>query len=307
MDWFRYHHGTPSNTGLQMIAAELSLRRCEVIAVWDCLMDHASQSSPRGSINDCCLRKTAFISEVPSDDVKRIVAAMEADGMIRDGKLFNWKKHQPDKAREEANANGDESADERKRRMAKERKERFLERQRTLENANGTQGGTVGPEIGTPENAKERSNGGDYRGGDLDSDTDSERSLEGARARSDHAFTENEFKDFLKAYPTNGDSEFSARQAFGIARMKAPASDIIAGAAAYRDHRLRKPDKTLNASNWLAKQGWTTPYLKIEREINEQQRNNRIERNDNPTKDDRARAAVAAVAERLGFADKAEP
>lgn len=95
MDWFRYHHGTPQDSKLTMLAKKIGVRRCEMTAVWDELMDYASRSVTRGHIGGIDLEVIAFVQEIPIDNVKAIYDILAEKKIIIDGILTAWEKRQP--------------------------------------------------------------------------------------------------------------------------------------------------------------------------------------------------------------------
>jgi hypothetical protein len=97
-DWFRYHHGTPYDMKLGLIAKKAGARRCEVTAIWDCLLDHASQhEEDRGSIIGIDYEVIAFSQEIDVQTVCAVIEAMKERGIIIDDTLANWHKRQPEK------------------------------------------------------------------------------------------------------------------------------------------------------------------------------------------------------------------
>lgn len=117
MDWFRSYHGMPIDPKWITVA-----RKCggevtpgHVVAVWVALLDHASQSKPRGFVGGFQADDIAASYGWPDDLVQCVVAGLEAKGLIIDGCLAAWDKRQPEKT--------DRTASERKKRQREKQKQ----------------------------------------------------------------------------------------------------------------------------------------------------------------------------------------
>lgn len=121
-EWLRLWHGTATDSKLSMICKRAGARRCEMTAVWECLLDHASNRDNRGFVKDIDLEVIAFSQEIELDIVKAIFQGLiEKIIITSDGYLSNWKKRQPDRE--------DPTAAERKRNQrAREKEERDREK-----------------------------------------------------------------------------------------------------------------------------------------------------------------------------------
>lgn len=95
MDWFRFYHGTPTDPKLTMIAKKLNIRRCEMTAFWECLLDHASQHAPRGFVGNIDLELISFTQDIPVETLLTLQNALTEKGVIVDGCLASWEKRQP--------------------------------------------------------------------------------------------------------------------------------------------------------------------------------------------------------------------
>lgn len=95
MDWFRYHHGTPQDPKLTMLAKKIGVRRCEMTAVWDELMDYASRNVTRGHIDKIDLEVIAFTQEIPIENVKAIYDILVDSGRIINNILKAWQVRNP--------------------------------------------------------------------------------------------------------------------------------------------------------------------------------------------------------------------
>lgn len=117
MDWFRYHHGTPQDAKLTMIARHAGVLRCEMTAVWDELLDFASRHvTPchRGFVTCVDLEVIAFTQEIKIEKVQSIYNALVDKKVIIGGKLAAWDKRQVCKE--------DGTATERKRKQRERKK-----------------------------------------------------------------------------------------------------------------------------------------------------------------------------------------
>jgi hypothetical protein len=101
MDWLRYHHNTPYDIKLTMIAKKAGVRRCEMTAVWDCLLDYASQHLYRGCVDGINLELIAFSQDIEIETVETIVKHLETNAVIVDGFLTAWEARQVERERNE--------------------------------------------------------------------------------------------------------------------------------------------------------------------------------------------------------------
>lgn len=124
-DWFRSWHGAPTDPKWLGIAKRAGVAPGIAVAVAWALMDRASQSADRGSIDGYDAEGLAYFYGCEPENVEAIVAAMVDKGMIVDGRFTSWEKRQP--VRE------DDSA--RRVREHRERKKREAERNVTQRNA----------------------------------------------------------------------------------------------------------------------------------------------------------------------------
>lgn len=112
MDWFRWHHGSVNDPKFQLVAKKAGASVAEVIAVWACLLEAASQAEDRGNPGE--LDFDALDCSLGLDDGKAraIYARMNERGLFdEDGVLTAWERRQPKRERE------DDTAAERKRRQ----------------------------------------------------------------------------------------------------------------------------------------------------------------------------------------------
>lgn len=107
--WYRAYHGMPSDPKLKVVAMRAShatSRRvtiATVLAVWNCMLDCASQASPRGTLEGWSAEDIAALLEIDQVEIDAIHVAMQ--GKMLDGKcLMAWEKRQPKREREDPTA-----------------------------------------------------------------------------------------------------------------------------------------------------------------------------------------------------------
>jgi hypothetical protein len=98
-DWWRAHHGLPYHANWHHVAQATGLGVPVVVYVALCLLDRASQATPRGSIGDFKPHHCAGVSVA---DVDRVVAALRDIHWIEGHMLSQWDERQPQ--REDAHA-----------------------------------------------------------------------------------------------------------------------------------------------------------------------------------------------------------
>lgn len=101
MDWFRYHHNTPYDIKLGMIAKKAGARRCEMTAIWDCLLDYASQHECRGCVQGIDVELIAYSQEIDRETVETVMKHLETKAVIVDGFLTAWETRQVGRERNE--------------------------------------------------------------------------------------------------------------------------------------------------------------------------------------------------------------
>jgi hypothetical protein len=101
MDWFRSHHGAPSDPKWQLIARKANVPTCAVVSLFWMLLDHASQHSDRGCIDGFDTEVAAMYLGLDDDQVEAIMQALQSKEIIVQGRLANWEKRQPKRERED--------------------------------------------------------------------------------------------------------------------------------------------------------------------------------------------------------------
>ena len=97
MDWFRSHHGAPSDPKLAVVAKHAKTSRGNAVALWWLLLDFASQNKPRGSVEGLDVETAAFTLEIDEGVCTALLEAFTAKGMILDDAITTWHKRQPKK------------------------------------------------------------------------------------------------------------------------------------------------------------------------------------------------------------------
>lgn len=94
-DWFRSWHGAPTDPKWLVIAKRAGVAPYAVSAFAWALFDHASQSSDRGCVSDFDFETYAELMGIDEALLQATYQAMEAKGIIADGRLAKWDKRQP--------------------------------------------------------------------------------------------------------------------------------------------------------------------------------------------------------------------
>lgn len=105
IDWFRWHHGSVTDPKFQLVAKKAGASVAEVIAVWACLLEAASQSAERGNPGipdfeamDCALG----MQDGRSAAIHARMCERELIG--EDGTVTAWERRQPKREDETAAA-----------------------------------------------------------------------------------------------------------------------------------------------------------------------------------------------------------
>lgn len=94
-DWWRSHHGAPTDPKWLSIARRAGVSPVIVPAFAWALFDHASQEDDRGRVDTFDFEAYSDLFQIDEKEVRAIYAAMEARGVIVDGRLANWERRQP--------------------------------------------------------------------------------------------------------------------------------------------------------------------------------------------------------------------
>lgn len=129
MNWFRWYAGTASDPKFLVVAKRAGQNVASVIAVWSMLLERASEcgernrtqsnAEERGCIAGFDCEAADAVLGLDDGAACKIVAAMEARGLIACGRIVNWEKRQP--KREDGSAERAKAWRESKRTNANER------------------------------------------------------------------------------------------------------------------------------------------------------------------------------------------
>lgn len=93
--WFRSWHGAPSDPKWRTVARKAGVRPGDVVAVvWE-LLDRASRSDDRGSIEGFSAEIIADTMGYDPDEVARIVDALREIGALEGDRFSTWDRYQP--------------------------------------------------------------------------------------------------------------------------------------------------------------------------------------------------------------------
>lgn len=122
MDWFKVHHGLTYDARLGAVARRSGLTRAEAVCLLLCLLEHASRSLRRGSVD-------GFDTELPAAlfdrDVAKVDAAMAGlrdKGVIdADNRIADWERQGLTQAERQRAYRARKRAAEERRQAAEER------------------------------------------------------------------------------------------------------------------------------------------------------------------------------------------
>lgn len=103
MDWFRWHHGSVTDPKFQLVAKKSGASVAEVLAVWACLLESASQAEMRGNPGDIDYEAMECALGLAEGVASTIHTEMKTRGLVgADGLIARWDKRQPKREREDA-------------------------------------------------------------------------------------------------------------------------------------------------------------------------------------------------------------
>lgn len=94
MKYFKILHDTPYDPALAVIGKRVNLRRCEVLALWVTLLDHASKNNPRGAIDRFDLEQAAIMLELEKTQIESAIASFRDKKFITQNRISHWNKIQ---------------------------------------------------------------------------------------------------------------------------------------------------------------------------------------------------------------------
>lgn len=110
IDWFRWHHGAVSDPKFQLVAKRAGSSVADVIAVWACLLEAASQTAQRGRAGQPDFEALDCALGLQEGRAQEIYTHMQERGLIgEDGAITAWDRRQPKRE--------DDTAADRKRRQ----------------------------------------------------------------------------------------------------------------------------------------------------------------------------------------------
>lgn len=105
-EWWRSWHGAPTDPKWRVIAKRAKVPTSSVVAVAWTIFDRASQADDRGSIEGVDPETLADFLDIDTDDVLRILRAMQDKSILDGARVTSWDRRQPKRERED-----DSSAD----------------------------------------------------------------------------------------------------------------------------------------------------------------------------------------------------
>ena len=96
MQWLRWYHGTVADPKFRLIASKSGARVCEVVAIWAAVLENASESTERGTLEGWNDEVVAIALDLELEQVSRILDVMRSCGMLDEaGNVTAWGKRQP--------------------------------------------------------------------------------------------------------------------------------------------------------------------------------------------------------------------
>jgi hypothetical protein len=235
VNWWRAHHGMSTDGKLAAIAVRAKARRCEVLALWVSLLEHASANDERGNVAGVEAEDLSATLDCEVSTVSAVLSAFRDRKMILPGgMLANWAKRQPERERDTPD-------------RSTERVRAFREKKRSETHGNATQHSET-PE--TTGNAIE-----EIRGEEIRRETEEKPfSPTGVGAVSTDAFDR-----WWEAW-WNHNAKQEARKAFAVALRSFTAEFLIEQAVA---DRLKWETleqwawrKNMHPATWLRGKRW---------------------------------------------------
>lgn len=94
--WFRLYHGLANDLSLAVAAQQAQMTRGDMLALWLCLLDHASQAAPSGSIAQFEKDETALLLGLPVETIDSALTALRTRKKIDSHqRIVSWDKYQP--------------------------------------------------------------------------------------------------------------------------------------------------------------------------------------------------------------------
>lgn len=93
--WFRSWHGAPTDSKWPMIAKRVGVAPGIVAAIAWALMDYASASESRGSIEGFDIEEYSVFSGFEEQHISSTIKALEDKEIIKGNRFTSWEKRQP--------------------------------------------------------------------------------------------------------------------------------------------------------------------------------------------------------------------
>ena len=106
MDWFRWHHGSVTDPKFQLVARKVGCSLAEVIAVWACILEAASQAEERGTHGALDFEALDCALGLPDGRAQDIYLRMQDRALVDGETVTAWHKRQPKREREDDNSTG---------------------------------------------------------------------------------------------------------------------------------------------------------------------------------------------------------
>ncbi len=233
MDWFRSHHGAPTDPKWLTIARRAKVRPGDVASIVWALLDYASQQEDRGSVAGFDAETLADFYGYEAGEIEAVIVALRDKGVIEGDRFAAWDKRQP--RREDGSAERAKAWRERKKNdtNATEREQtqpNADERPDTEERLEGEENPPVAPPVGVAR-------------------------MSGVEAR---------FEEFWAAYPKRGSATNPRKPAFEkfgkLVKAGIDPAEIISGAKAYasamRHSRKDGTEHVAQAVTFLNQERW---------------------------------------------------
>jgi hypothetical protein len=102
MDWFRWHHGSVTDPKFQLVAKKAGATTAEVLAVWACLLEEASQAEDRGNPGQIDFEALDCLLGLQDGKALTIYEKMTARGLFKAGGAIDaWDRRQPKRERDD--------------------------------------------------------------------------------------------------------------------------------------------------------------------------------------------------------------
>jgi hypothetical protein len=102
MDWFRWHHGSVTDPKFQLVAKKAGVKPADVLALWACLLEEASQAEDRGNPGQIDFDALDCLLGFDEGAARRIYDLMGKRGLFaKDGRVEAWERRQPKRERED--------------------------------------------------------------------------------------------------------------------------------------------------------------------------------------------------------------